>query len=856
MIVLRLLGEVSVEVESRPLSGRAAQRHRIALLALLASQPRGFSRDRLLLHLWPDSDAQHARNLLSQALNALRGALGPDAILAERDQLRLNPDRVSADLWSFRAACAAAQWQTAVRLYAGPFLDGFFLSGSVEFERWTDEQRLQLGGLYTTALQGLAEACAAAGDQAGAVVAWRRLAAHEPLNCHVALRLMNALAEAGDRAGAIRHAAVYGALLREEIGADAEPEVAALVEQLRSEPHTRRPAVPDRTAPGPGDTQGRAAADAVRDAGAGASMPAAASYGVAGDAAGDAAGGVAGGVADGMAGGVAGGVADGMAGGLAGGLADGAAGGAAGDVAGGGDRRAAPEAVWWRGRNARVAAIALMFVLGGVLAVASRERLGSGAASDPTAPTAPTDVAVLPFHILSDGAADMFLAVGLADAVITRLSALPGIRVRPTSAILRFERDGTDLRAAGRTLEVEHLLTGTVQRTAGGIRASIQLVKVHELTPIWAHEFLLAEAALSALPDSVAARAAIALRGGGSVVPPAGPAVAATTYEQYLRARSSLVRQRESDVRSAIADFEAVIAADPGFAPAHAGLARASAELHLRFAGREEMTVWGQRAVDAARRALELDHRLAEGYEALAAVHRKTEFDWDATIDASRRALALNPSAALPHFYIGSALYHLGLLPEAERWVRRGLEVQPVTDRAEALRTLGTVALAAGRFAEAVTLLQDVQRLSDRPVSDPHLATAYFYLGEHDQAEQILIELLQSGSASAAARARATLGSILAAAGRRQEAATLLAQAERGATDHHVSYSIGATHAQLGDTAEAIRWLRLAADTGFRCYPWYRRDPLLDPLRRRPEFQAFLAELRRGWERDRSRYRM
>ena len=73
-------------------------------------------------------------------------------------------------------------------------------------------------------------------------------------------------------------------------------------------------------------------------------------------------------------------------------------------------------------------------------------------------------------------------------------------------------------------------------------------------------------------------------------------------------------------------------------------------------------------------------------HEALAAVHRKSEFDWDGTIRESRQALKLNPKAAMPHFYIAGALYHLGMLAEAEQAVRAGLDLTSVPDRAEALR--------------------------------------------------------------------------------------------------------------------------------------------------------------------------
>jgi len=75
-----------------------------------------------------------------------------------------------------------------------------------------------------------------------------------------------------------------------------------------------------------------------------------------------------------------------------------------------------------------------------------------------------------------------------------------------------------------------------------------------------------------------------------------------------------------------------------------------------------------------------------------------------------------------------------------------------------------------------------------------------------------------------------------------------------GYMDHHVAYSVGAVEAQLGRPASAVKWLRQAADSGFQCLQWVERDALLDPIRRNPEFQAFLTVLRDDYDRARGRY--
>src|SRR5690606_25331154 len=125
MYFLKLLGGASLEGDAGPLTGPAVQRHRLALLAILAaSRGQGISRDKLVAWLWPDSDAERARGLLKQAVHAVRRALGPEAILSAGDELRLNDAVVASDVSAFEQAVAADDPARAVAVYGGPFLDG------------------------------------------------------------------------------------------------------------------------------------------------------------------------------------------------------------------------------------------------------------------------------------------------------------------------------------------------------------------------------------------------------------------------------------------------------------------------------------------------------------------------------------------------------------------------------------------------------------------------------------------------------------------------------------------------------------------------------------------------------------
>ncbi len=492
-------------------------------------------------------------------------------------------------------------------------------------------------------------------------------------------------------------------------------------------------------------------------------------------------------------------------------------------------------------------------VLGLALAAYAAWKLWRPAAD---APGRETTLAVLPFQVITAPAEIGYLGVGIPDAIITRLANLTLIRLRPTSAILRYEGRNVDLKQAGEELQTEHLLTGTVQKVEERFRVTVQLVRVKDEAPLWGERYDLERQDLLSLQDSIAEKvtAALELRmtdGGGERARYTNNPDA---YDSFLRGRVHLVRHTKEGDLAAVSAFENTLRLDPNFAAARAGLAMAAADMHLRFASGPEVQIWGERAKAQARAALGLDSHLAESHLALAAVYGKTEFDWEQTIEESRRSLELNGSLDLAHYFLSRAFYHLGLLELAASEVRKGLELKG-QEQLEPLRLRALFALLEGRYSEAVPLLEELRRLSDLPMGDSYLGMAYYYSGQRERGEATLEEQTRSSSAAGAARARSTLASFLAARGERRRARELVEAVTSGSyMDHHVAYSLGAAQAQLGQPAEAVRWLRKATDSGFPCYPWYARDPLLKPLAADSEFQRLLGDLRDSLERARARY--
>lgn len=234
---LKLLGGAALESDGRPVAGRAAHRRRIAILALLAAaRGRALGREKLVGYLWPEHPGDGARHLLSESLYVLRKELGEAAFVTAGDEVALELSVIGSDLAQFENALERGAWEEALTLYHGPFLDGFFVADAPVFERWAESERDRLARAYARALETLATEAEAAGEPQRAADWWRRILAEDPYSSRTVLRLMRALEAAGERAAAIRQAAVHAALLRAEFEAEPDPDVEAFAERLRAEP--------------------------------------------------------------------------------------------------------------------------------------------------------------------------------------------------------------------------------------------------------------------------------------------------------------------------------------------------------------------------------------------------------------------------------------------------------------------------------------------------------------------------------------------------------------------------------------------------------------------------------------------
>jgi len=240
MVRLQVLGGVSLDVpEGRDAMAVLSHPKRLAVLTYLALEaPGGFlSRDRLLAMFWPEAKETQGRNALNQVLHALRSSLGEGAIVTRgRAEVGVGIESVTCDAVAFLEAVRAGRSETALDLYTGHLLPGFHLTGASEFDAWLSEEQAQL----REAAAGVAWTVAHGYLQAGCLVDAERTAQKAMgLVCtdeSEVRRFIEALAVAGDRAGAIQFFERFRSLLDRELELEPGPRTQELVQRIRDDP--------------------------------------------------------------------------------------------------------------------------------------------------------------------------------------------------------------------------------------------------------------------------------------------------------------------------------------------------------------------------------------------------------------------------------------------------------------------------------------------------------------------------------------------------------------------------------------------------------------------------------------------
>jgi len=461
------------------------------------------------------------------------------------------------------------------------------------------------------------------------------------------------------------------------------------------------------------------------------------------------------------------------------------------------------------------------------------------------APAPTNSVAILPFVNVSGDPDLEYLSDGITESLINALAQMPNLAVMSRNSVFRYKGREADAQAAGRTLNVEAVITGRVLQRGDALSISAELIDVRDNRQLWGEQYNRRLADILTVQEEVSADISERLRGRltGDERKQLTRRYTQNTeaYQLYLRALYHWNRRNADGFNRSIEYFQKAIAADPNYAPAHAGLAQVYANLaNYNFALIPPREAWAS-AEAAGRRALQIDETLAAGHAALALVAYQWGWDWAAADQAFRRALELDPASASTHHWYAHFLMTMGRPQEAQRIASRALQLDPLDLPINAHQ--GWHHLWLRQYDQAIAPLEMTLELAPMfTVARWYLGLAYEQQGAFEQAIAQFEDVvrLTDGHPSMVA----LLGHAYAGADRRAEARAILGQLAAQAKQRYVpSYPVAVIHAALGEHDEAFARLERAYEERDSWMDYLALDPRLDVLRTDAHFATLLRRM-------------
>lgn len=447
----------------------------------------------------------------------------------------------------------------------------------------------------------------------------------------------------------------------------------------------------------------------------------------------------------------------------------------------------------------------------------------------------PRSIAVLPFKSLNTEDGDEYLGLGMADTLITKLSRLHQVIVRSTSAVRRYGAGEQDAAAAGRELQVEAVLEGSIQRADDRIRLTVRLVSVSDSRTLWADTFAAEFKDVFQMQDSisekVAAALALTLSGDDKQRLTKPYTDNAEAYQLYLKGRYYWNKRSPEGIRKGITHFQQAINLDPDYALAYAGLADSYMML-----GKDHHA----EAKTAAARALALDEQLAEAHTSLAYLEMRGEWNWPVAGKGLQRAIELNPHYATAHQWYSIYLELMGRPEEAVEEARRAQALDPLSLIIN--ESLGDRLYYARQYDAASEQLRSTIEL------DPSFVPAHGSLGQvylqQKRYDAAIVEFQTMKDLSHSPSAAAWLGRVYALSGKAGQARSVLAELQQpSAQGMALPEYIAGIYAGLGEKEQALAWLERAYQARSDYLVFVRMDPLWDGLRLEPRFQDLMRRI-------------
>jgi TolB-like protein/Flp pilus assembly protein TadD len=452
-------------------------------------------------------------------------------------------------------------------------------------------------------------------------------------------------------------------------------------------------------------------------------------------------------------------------------------------------------------------------------------------------------LAVLPLRNLSGDPSQEYLADGMTEDLIGRLSRIHDLRVISRTSVMNFKDTKLSMPEIAKTLRVDAIVEGSVIREGSRIRVHAQLIRGLTDEHFWSEEYdreLRDALALeSEVAQSIARKVEVTVTGQERERLTAAREISPEVYESYLKGAFTLDKSNSRDqIEESIGYFEEAIKRDPTFAAAYVGLANGYFELSTPFIGvpREEMR---PKMMSAARKALELDPESAEAHTLMGRL-QQLQWQWTETEAEYRRALELKPNDAGALTGLADWLLCQGRTEEALGWAQRARELDPLAGSGT---DIGWILFSARRYDEAIREFRSV--LAVRPDDAGVLWYLGFALTGNGQPEEAIPVLERAVAGSD--RSPGVIGVLVRAyahAGRRRDALRLLGELKRRQQAGYIpAAAFVNAYLGLGDNERAFAWLERAYQEQSNILLFLKVHPFFDPLRGDPRFAELVRRV-------------
>lgn len=450
-------------------------------------------------------------------------------------------------------------------------------------------------------------------------------------------------------------------------------------------------------------------------------------------------------------------------------------------------------------------------------------------------------IAVLPFSNISADPANEYFCDGLAEELLNALAKVENLKVAARTSAFAFKNKNSTASEIGKVLNVGSMLEGSIQKSGDRVRITVQLIDTSNGYHLWSERYDRVMDDIFDIQDEITAAVVGALKikllGG----PDAGKVKRSTqnaeAYELYLKGRYNWNKMEGVALHRAVDYYRQALVVDPDYALAYAGLSDAYVLLvnHTGAPIKETIPL----ATEAAKKAIELDPELADGYTSLGLVKTFYDWDWEGSEILLRRAVELNPSSSHAQHILAIRLCFGGQIDEAAEHFRAAHDLDPLSPSinehlAWPYYYSRDYDRAIVQFEKTIDMEPGFKNVHFR------LGLAYLHKGMYVQA---VAKIQDAQNISFDRDAVAWLGYAYGLMGKEKEARVVLADLHTMAAERYVpSYSFAIVHLGLGERDEAFEWLEKGAKDHDYWLAFVLIDPDLDPLRKDPRFDR-LVEL-------------